>query len=128
MLPGLDDLPAAGPDAIDRTRARCKYPAIENGVAAPAGERWMRGVDSDDVGARAGFQTHDGLGEGLAAALEGPVEQRASGRDAGSVRQHVALAVLEPLAIFELTQLIGNADQHIGIGADAEPATCIKEF
>jgi hypothetical protein len=36
--------------------------------------------------------------------------------------------VFQPLAVFELTQFVGDADQHVGIGADAEPAGCVKEF
>src|SRR5436305_8820119 len=36
--------------------------------------------------------------------------------------------MLEPLAIFELAQLVGDTDQHVGIGADAEPATGVEEF
>ena len=36
--------------------------------------------------------------------------------------------MFQPLAIFELTQFVGDADQDVGIGADAEPAACVEEF
>ena len=36
--------------------------------------------------------------------------------------------MLQPLAIFELTQFVGDADQYVGIRADAEPAARVKEF
>ena len=36
--------------------------------------------------------------------------------------------MLQPLAIFELTQFVGHADQDIGVRADAEPAAGVEEF
>ena len=80
----------------------------------------MRGVERDDVGARAGLESDDRLRQRLGAAGQRVVEQRAPGRAAGTAGEHIALAMLQPLAIFELTQLVGDADQHVGIGADAE--------
>ena len=41
---------------------------------------------------------------------------------------HVALAMLQPLAVFELTQLVSDADQHVGIGADTKCAAGVEEF
>ena len=75
-----------------------------------------------------GLQSDDRLRERLGAAGQRSVEQRAAGRDAGTAGQHVALPMLQPLAIFELTQFVGDADQHIGIRADAEPAAGVEEF
>src|SRR6185503_2587919 len=34
----------------------------------------------------------------------------------------------QPLTVFELTQFIGDADQHIGIRSDAEPAAGVKKL
>ena len=64
--------------------------------------------------------------ERCAAALERGVEKRSPRRAAGD-RKHVAGAVGETLRIFELAQLIGYADQHVGIRADAEAAAVLDE-
>ena len=88
----------------------------------------MRGVEGDDIGARACLDSGDRLRERLGAAGQRGVEQRAAGRDAGTAGQHIALAMFEPLAVFELAQFVGDADQDIGIRADAEPAAGVEEF
>src|SRR6476619_6922629 len=36
--------------------------------------------------------------------------------------------MFQPLAIFELTQFVGTADQYVGIRADAEPAARLNKF
>src|SRR3954453_15734327 len=56
------------------------------------------------------------------------IEQRASRRAPRAGGEHVALAVLEPLAIFELAQFVGDADQHIGIRADPKGTAGTDEF
>src|SRR4051812_22102954 len=56
------------------------------------------------------------------------IEQGASRRAACAGGEHVALAVLEPLAVFELAQLVGDADQHIGIRANAKGTAGTDEF
>ena len=93
------------------------------------GERGMRGIEGHDIRARACLEPQIGPREGLGAAGQRSVEQRAAGRNARTAGQHVALPVLQPLAIFELTQLApwGHADQHVGVCADAEPAAGVKE-
>ena len=54
------------------------------------------------------------------------LEQRAARRAA--VRRHdVAGAVAQALRIFELPQLLGDADPDIGIGADAEASAALHE-
>ncbi len=81
------------------------------------------------ISARApGCKSGDRLRERLGAAGQRSVEQRTAGRNAGTAGQHIALPVLQPLAIFELTQFVGDADQDIGIRADAEPAAGVEEF
>ena len=128
VAPTLDDFVAARPDTGDGTRVRRENPAVEDGIPAASGERRMRGVEGDDVGACACLESDDRLRERLGAAGQRGVEQRAAGRDAGTAGQHIALPMLQPLAIFELTQFVGDADQYIGIGADAEPAAGVEEF
>ena len=88
----------------------------------------MRGVEGHDISARTWLEPDDRLRERLGAAGQRSVEQRAAGRNAGTAGQHIALPVLQPLAIFELTQFVGYTDQDIGVGADAEPAAGVKEF
>ena len=88
----------------------------------------MRGVEGYDIRACANLEPDDWLRQRLGAAGERAVEQCAAGRNAGTAGQHIAFAVLQPLTIFELTQFIGDAYQHIGIRADAEPAARVKEF
>src|SRR4051794_36301873 len=56
------------------------------------------------------------------------VEQRASSRCAGSAGEYIAFAMLEPLAIFELAQFVGDAHKHIGIRADPEASAGVEEF
>ncbi len=126
--PAVDDLVAACPDTVDGTGAACENPAVEDGIPAAPGERGMRGVERHDVGAGTCLESDDRLRQRLAAAGQRAVEQCAAGRDAETARQHIALVVLQPLAIFELTQFVGDADQHVGIGADAEAATGVEEF
>ena len=116
----FDLLPAADPDAIDGRRAG-EDPGVEHGVAGAAGSAGCRGVERDEIGRRARGDAAGRGAERLRAAGERRIEQRAPGRAAGS-RQHVARAVRKPLRIFELPQLVGDADQHVGIGADAEAA------
>ena len=64
----------------------------------------------------------------LRAARERVIEQRTAGGRAGTPREHVALAVFQPLAVFELPQFVGDPDQHVGIGPDAEPAARGEEL
>ena len=128
VTPAFDDLVAARPDTVDGARIGRKNPAVEDGIPAAPGERGMRGVEGDDISARACLNSDGRLRERLGAAGQRGVEQRAAGRDAGAAGQHIALAMFEPLAIFELAQFVGDADQDIGIRADAEPAACVEEF
>ena len=88
----------------------------------------MRGVERHDVGARALLQSDDRLRQRLGSAGERRVEQRAAGRFAEAARQHVALAMLQTLRIFKLPQFVGDADQHIGIRADAKTPTGCDEI
>jgi hypothetical protein len=82
----------------------------------------MRGVEGHDIG-------RVPAGSNVGCAAPAPpwrsVEQRAA-VETGTAGQHVR-SVFSP-AIFELTQFVGDADQDIGVRADAEPAAGIKEF
>ena len=79
-------------------------------------------ASSDTKSAAAPCRQPAGAGaERRRAAGERGVEQ-ARARSSRGAGQHVAGAVREPLRVFELAQLVGDADQHIGIGADAEAA------
>ena len=49
----LNDFVATCPDTSDRARTCCKDPAVEDGIPAMSGKRWMSGVKGYDVGARA---------------------------------------------------------------------------
>ena len=128
MTSTFDDLVAACPDASDGACTRCENPAVEDCITAAPGKRWMRGVEGHDVGPRADLKSRGRLRQRSGAAGERSVEQRTAGRNARAAGQHVALAVLQPLAILELTEFVGDANQDIGIRADAEPAARIKEF
>src|SRR5579871_4536663 len=133
MASALDNFISARPDTIDSTRARCKNPAVEDGVTAAPGKRGMRGVEGHDVGARTWLYSDGRLRKRPGASGERPIEQGAAGRDARNARkntagQHVALAVLQTLTIFELTQFVCNADQDVGVRADAEPAAGLTKF
>ena len=58
--------------------------------------------------------------ERLRAAANRPFEQHAAGRTRVDGADDVAGAIAQPLAVFELAQLVGNADRHVGIRADAK--------
>lgn len=54
------------------------------------------------------------------------IEQVAAGGAAGR-RQHVAFLMRKAQGVFELTQIVGSADQHIGIGADSQSAFAVEK-
>src|SRR5262249_33664811 len=109
----LDDLVAVRPDAIDGCCAGREDPAIENRIATASGQRRMRGVEGDNVGAGALLYSDARLGKCPVASLKRCVEQCAASRRAGAARQHVAFTMLESLAIFELTELFSDTDQDV---------------
>src|SRR4051794_18771080 len=88
----------------------------------------MRRVERKDIGARARREADRRLRECLGPPRKRMVEQRASGRCAGSAGEYIAFAMLEPLAIFELAQFVGDAHKHIGIRADPEASAGVEEF
>jgi hypothetical protein len=128
MTAALNNLVPACPHAIDGARTRCKYPAVEDGIAAASGERGMRGVKGHDVGPRARRHAGGGLRQSPHPPDERGIEHGAASREASPAGQHIALAVLEALAIFELTQFVGDTDQDVGVSTDAEPAPGVTKL
>ncbi len=87
----------------------------------------MLGIERHDVGRRADRDRGGRSAERLRAAGTGGVEHRAPrggayrpvARDRGG---NVARTPRQALAVFEQAQLFGGVDQHVAVGADAEPA------
>ena len=129
LAPGMpaaaDQLLAVHPDAIDLA-AIGEDPGVEDGVAASCRQARDGSASSETKSAAAPAAIRDGPAPSAgAAAVKRRVEQRAPGRAAGH-RQHIAGAVREALRIFELAQFVGQADQHVGIRADAEAAAMLR--
>ena len=126
MAAALDQLAAARPR---RSRPRCHWRrSRRRGWRRRSCRRASDGSASSETksaGAPAAMPRRPGA-ERLRAAGQRRVEQRAAGRAAGR-RQHVARAMRQPLRIFELPQFVGDADQHVGIRADAEAAAMLDE-
>jgi len=121
-MSALDDFVAAGPDTGNGARACCKIqPSRTASLRRPASDV-VCGVEGHDVGACAlpGART-----VGCPSAWAPPASAASSSarpvERAGSTRQHVALPVFQPLAVFELDAIRRQRPtQYVGIRADAE--------
>ncbi len=120
------DLPAAvDPNAVHAGPVG-EDPGVKDCIARLAGERGMVAVERDEIGRCAGSETIGGCAKRGRASDNCAIEQVAS-VGAARRRQHVAFPPRKALGIFELTQLVWNADKHIGIGADARSASVVEK-
>ena len=108
-------------------RAIGKDPGVEDGVARLAGKRRMRSSSDTKSAAPPAAMPAGPAPKRLRCRRQVP---RRTARGRSSRRRCASTlrcAVRQALRIFELPQLVGDADQHVGIRADAEAAASLQE-
>ena len=115
-----DAAPAAAPNGVDQAGRAGEDEGVEKRRGRDAAKGEVVGLEREKVGGRAGDEAAGGAwpAERSRAAAQRRLHHRRRG---GAVRrrQHVAVARGEAQRVFELPQLRGDADLHVGVRADA---------
>lgn len=124
MAAGYDLLATVDPNAVYACSTG-ENSGIEDRIASLAGGRRTGAVERDEISRFTGLDTGRCAKRGRASG-DCAIEQVAAVGAAGR-RQHVVLLLSKTLGVFELTQLVRNADQHIRIGADSQSAFAVEK-
>ena len=112
------DLVAAREDVANRCVVSGKDPRVEGIILISANQRFVIGVEHDDVSPRTGQECADAPPARRRAAAPGTVQKGVGGRAMMGASCHVSRPGPEPLAIFEHPKFAGRAAAHVRIGPD----------